>query len=70
MAGVCRCRRAGNQHRWNQWLNYEKLDKASNRYVLFGDPLPEPIEAHTITYSLKDDVIFPKWGKLLGQIRL
>jgi hypothetical protein len=32
-----------------KWLDYEKLDKASNRYVLFGNPLPEPIEAYAIT---------------------
>lgn len=40
-----------------KWLNYEKLDKASNRYVLFGDPLPEPIEAHAFTRKFQDPII-------------
>jgi len=34
-----------------KWLDYEKFDKASNRYVLHGYPLPESIEAHSITGS-------------------
>lgn len=61
-----------------KWLNYEKLDKASNRYVLFGDPLPEPIEAHAFTGASQDlvitggreepvvDVIFENGASFLG----
>lgn len=49
-----------------KWLDYEKLDKASNRYVLFGDPLPEPIEAHAITGPRGVDAIFPNGASFLG----
>lgn len=49
-----------------KWLNYEKFDKASNRYVLHGNPIPEPIEAHTITGELGVDVIFPNGASFLG----
>lgn len=34
-----------------KWSSYEKMDKASIRYVLFGDPLPEPIEAYAFTWK-------------------
>ena len=49
-----------------KWLNYEKFDKASNRYVLHGEPLPEPIEAYTITTAGGVDVIFPNGASFLG----
>lgn len=61
-----------------KWLNYEKFDKASNRYVLFGNPLPEPIEAHTFAGGPQDlvisagveeavlDVIFQNGASFLG----
>ena len=61
-----------------KWLNYEKFDKASNRYVLFGNPLPEPIEAHAFTGETHDiiisadaeepviDVIFQNGASFLG----
>jgi hypothetical protein len=40
-----------------KWLDYEKLDKASCQYVLHGDPLPEPIEAHAFRVE-SGDVVF------------
>jgi hypothetical protein len=40
-----------------KWLDYEKLDKTSNRYVLAGNPLPEPIEAHTFTGATQYRII-------------
>jgi hypothetical protein len=49
-----------------KWLDYEKFDKASNRYVLHGDSLPEPIEAHAIKGQLGDDVIFQNGASFLG----
>jgi hypothetical protein len=61
-----------------KWIDYEKFDKASNRYVLRGEPLPEPIEAHAITCRIPNsditddlgnpsvDVIFRNGASFLG----
>ena len=61
-----------------QWLNYEKLDKASNRYVLSGGPLPESIEAYAFKPEAQAliiaggreesavDVIFQNGASFLG----
>ena len=49
-----------------KWLDYEKFDKASNRYVLHGNPLPEPIDAHVITADSDDLYTFPDGASFLG----
>jgi hypothetical protein len=49
-----------------RWLNYEKLDRTSNRYVLRDNPLPEPIEAHAVLSRHGSDLIFPNGATFLG----
>lgn len=49
-----------------KWVDYEKFDKASNRYMLRGQPLPESIDTHTINDSIHEYVIFRNGATFLG----
>lgn len=49
-----------------KWVRYEVLDKASRRFVLHEDPIPEQLDAHVITGPLGVDVIFPNGATFLG----
>jgi hypothetical protein len=48
------------------WIDYEKLDKASNHYVLRGDPLPEEIDPHAILATRGAHVRFKDGATFLG----
>lgn len=48
------------------WIDYERIDKASRRYVLDGAPLPESIEAHTIIDESENFVVFGNGAEFLG----
>jgi hypothetical protein len=60
-----------------KWFDYDRMDKASSRYFLFGDPLPEPINAHAFEVEPQDcpiigskeqvvDLISPYGASFLG----
>ena len=49
-----------------KWRDYDRLDKASNRFLLQGNPLPEPIDAHTILDKNGTNVAFRQGATFLG----
>jgi hypothetical protein len=49
-----------------KWVRHERFDKASRRFVLHGDPLPEEVDAHVISGPSGVDVIFPDGATILG----
>ena len=49
-----------------KWIDYEKLDKASCRHHLSGQPLPEPIDAHVIIAENDKLHTFPSGASFLG----
>lgn len=48
------------------WVDYEKLDKASKEYALQGDPLPEEIDPHAILGTGGTHVQFKDGATFLG----
>ena len=51
------------------WHDYERFDKAAQRFVLYGGPLPKPIDPHILKHQLGEkelDVLMQRVESFLG----